>query len=91
MKALLASWAQEYQYESEFAPVRLLKDNLSSQGVTFPTPRTRPTGTSTQSSSSKEQDDLKRAIELSLKDKASPMTSAYKASESRVTIKLLLF
>lgn len=69
MRALLASWVAEFGHEPSFAAVGQLKASLSAQGLQFPSTVVRGgTGAAPQSSSQREMDDLKRAIELSLQE-----------------------
>lgn len=82
MRALLASWAAEFGHEPSFAAVRQLKDSLSAQGLQFPASVVRGgTSSAPQSSSQREMDDLKRAIELSLQEQQpkakAPSSSLY--------------
>ena len=81
MRGLVASWVAEFGHEPDFAAVRQFKDSLSAQGVQFPSAVVR-SGTSSvpQSSSQREVDDLKRAIELSLQDQQQPKAKAPSSS-----------
>ena len=79
MRGLISSWVSEFGHESGFAAVRQLKDSLSAQGLQFPSTVARGGASSApQSSSQREMDDLKRAIELSLQEqpKTTPPSSS---------------
>ena len=79
MRGLISSWVSEFGHESGFAAVRQLKDSLSAQGLQFPSSVARGGASSApQSSSQREMDDLKRAIELSLQEqpKTTPPSSS---------------
>ena len=79
MRGLISSWVSEFGHESGFAAVRQLKDSLSAQGLQFPSSVVRGGASSApQSSSQREMDDLKRAIELSLQEqpKTTPPSSS---------------
>ena len=77
MRALLASWVAEFGHEPGFAAVRQFKDSLGAQGVQFPSAVARGGNSSApQSSSQREMDDLKRAIELSLQEQQQPKAKA---------------
>ncbi|XP_065897860.1 signal transducing adapter molecule 1-like isoform X2 [Dysidea avara] len=65
MKEVLASWTAEFQHEAVFTPIRQLYDTLRREGISFVI-QPQPSSSTTQQSAG--EDDIAKAIRLSLEE-----------------------
>uniref|UniRef100_A0A7N5ZVN5 Signal transducing adaptor molecule (SH3 domain and ITAM motif) 1 n=1 Tax=Anabas testudineus TaxID=64144 RepID=A0A7N5ZVN5_ANATE len=73
LKALMVEWAEDFRNDPQLSLISAMIKNLREQGVTFPAVGSQDPSTSTNK---KEEEDLAKAIELSLKEqRQQPQTS----------------
>jgi len=82
LKELLASWANEFKSDSRMNGLIRFVDQLRQDGINFAgpqqsTPSASTTSAAPVSASAKEEEDLRKAIQLSLKDSQPPPPSLY--------------
>uniref|UniRef100_A0A671UAZ4 Signal transducing adaptor molecule (SH3 domain and ITAM motif) 1 n=1 Tax=Sparus aurata TaxID=8175 RepID=A0A671UAZ4_SPAAU len=75
LKALMVEWAEDFRNDPQLSLISAMIKNLREQGVTFPAVGSQ-VGDPSTSTNKKEEEDLAKAIELSLKEqRQQPQTS----------------
>uniref|UniRef100_A0A8C1XTD5 Signal transducing adaptor molecule (SH3 domain and ITAM motif) 1 n=1 Tax=Cyprinus carpio TaxID=7962 RepID=A0A8C1XTD5_CYPCA len=76
LKALMVEWAEDFRNDPQLSLISAMIKNLREQGVVFPAVGSQvSTKDPATSTNKKEEEDLAKAIELSLKDQRQPQVS----------------